>query len=173
MLGEFCRGLVGERACRANFFPYTRTVASYHRRRGALHAGNRGGFALHEALWLRVAGVSEAWMASFPHVVAVRLRFEAKVQTHWVKTLTTNSCGKVGLRFGRTGDVGFSGSLLGVRSGVVGFNVVTLSRSGPGGWALLLAVLTLQCAAKPHWWHGGQPAQTTTCWVNVRGGWLR
>ena len=66
MLGEFCRGLVGERACRANFFPYTRTVASYHRLRGALHAGNRGGFALHEALWLRVAGVSEPHVVQFP-----------------------------------------------------------------------------------------------------------
>ncbi len=32
----------------------------------------------------------------------------------------------------------------------------------------LLAVLTLQCAAKPHWWHGGQPAQATTHRANVR-----
>ncbi len=38
---------------------------------------------------------------------------------------------------------------------------------GPGCWALLLAVLTLQCAAKPHWWHGGQPAHATTHRVNV------
>ena len=37
-----------------------------------------------------------------------------------------------------------------------------------GSRALLLAVLTLQCAAKPHWWHGGQPAQATTHRVNVR-----
>ena len=70
MLGEFCCGLVGERACRANFFPYTRTVASYHRLRGALHAGNRGGFALHEALWLRVAGVSEPHVVQFPRLVS-------------------------------------------------------------------------------------------------------
>ena len=34
--------------------------------------------------------------------------------------------------------------------------------------ARLLAVLTLQCAAKPYWWHGGQPAQATTYRVNVR-----
>ena len=34
--------------------------------------------------------------------------------------------------------------------------------------AHLLAVLTLQCAAKPYWWHGGQPAQATTYRVNVR-----
>ena len=37
-----------------------------------------------------------------------------------------------------------------------------------GSRALLLAVLTLQCAAKPHWWHGGQPAQATTHRVNAR-----
>ena len=34
--------------------------------------------------------------------------------------------------------------------------------------AHLVAVLTLQCAAKPHWWHGGQPAQVATSRVNVR-----
>ena len=37
-----------------------------------------------------------------------------------------------------------------------------------GSRALLLAVLTLQCAAKTHWWHGGQPAQATTHRANVR-----
>ena len=31
-----------------------------------------------------------------------------------------------------------------------------------------MAVLTLLCAAKPHWWHGGQPAQAATYRVNVR-----
>ena len=42
----------------------------------------------------------------------------------------------------------------------------------PCAWqpAYLVAVLTLQCAAKPHWWHGGQPAQDTTYRVNVRTG---
>jgi len=39
---------------------------------------------------------------------------------------------------------------------------------GPGGWTLRLAVLTRRCAAKPYWWHGGQPAQATTSRVNVR-----
>ena len=34
--------------------------------------------------------------------------------------------------------------------------------------ALVLAVLTLQCAAKPYWWHGGQPAHASTYRVNVR-----
>ena len=37
-----------------------------------------------------------------------------------------------------------------------------------GSWAHLLAVLTLQCAAKPYWWHGGQPAQAATCRAHVR-----
>ena len=32
----------------------------------------------------------------------------------------------------------------------------------------LLAVLTLQCAATPYGWHGGQPAQATIHRVNVR-----
>ena len=39
-------------------------------------------------------------MTSFPHVAAVRSRFEAKVQTHWVKTLKTGCCGRGGLCFG-------------------------------------------------------------------------
>ena len=38
---------------------------------------------------------------------------------------------------------------------------------GPGCWALLLAVLSLRCAAKPHRRHGGQAAQATHR-VNVR-----
>lgn len=42
-------------------------------------------------------------MTSFPHVAAVRSRFEAKVQTHWVKTLTTGFYGRGGLRFGHIG----------------------------------------------------------------------
>ena len=49
-----------------------------------------------------------------------------------------------------------------------GFRRASLLRRVPGSRALLLAVLTLQCAAKPHWWHGGQPAQTATYRVNVR-----
>ena len=128
-----------------------------------------------------------------------------------------------GTVFGRKGDGGFSGPLLGACSGVVGINVTMFLRpvrgifrparpdvcasakkfalrahngqklvfdgalgkffrgnaaeeAVPGefvvpcAWqpARLLAVLTLQCAAKPYWWHGGQPAQATTSRVNVR-----
>ena len=131
--------------------------------------------------------------------------------------------GVFGAVFGRRGDGGFSGPLLGVRSGVVGFNVAMFLRAVrgicrparpdvgagtkkfalrahngqklafdgalgkyfrgpavvgsrrasllcrvPGSRAPLLAVLTRSCAAKPYWWHGGQPAQATTSRVNVR-----
>ena len=145
--------------------------------------------------------------------------------------------GFFGAVFGRSGDVGFSGPLLGASSGVGGFNVAmfprpvrdilrparpdvgvsakklaqhtkngskwvfdgalgellrgnaaggavrgeyfrglaavgprraSLLRRAPGSRAHLLAVLTLQCAAKPYGWLGGQPAQTTTYRVNMR-----
>ena len=44
----------------------------------------------------------------------------------------------------------------------------SLLRRAPGSRAHLLAPLTPQCAAKPHWWHGGQPAQAATYRVNLR-----
>ena len=50
----------------------------------------------------------------------------------------------------------------------VGSRWASLLRRVPGSRAHLLTVLTLQCAAKPYWWHGGQPAQATTYRVNVR-----
>ena len=118
--------------------------------------------------------------------------------------------GFFGAVFGRRGDAGFIGPLLGASSGVGGFNVAmfprpvrdivrpalpgvwvrarksspyvltmaqnwrlmarraSLLRRAPGSRAHLLAVLTLQCAAKPYGWLGGQPAQTTTYRVNMR-----
>ena len=51
---------------------------------------------------------------------------------------------------------------------VVGSRRASLLCRVPGSRALLLAVLTLQCAAKPYWWHGGQPARAATYRVNVR-----
>ena len=133
--------------------------------------------------------------------------------------------GVFGAVFGRKGDGGFSGPLLGACSGVVGFNVAMFLRAVrgicrparpdvgasakkfalrahngqklafdgalgkyfrgsavvgsrrasllcrvPGSRARLVAVLTLQCAAKPYWWHGGQPAQATTYRASVRTG---
>ena len=53
-------------------------------------------------------------------------------------------------------------------SAVVGSRRASLLCRVPGSRALLLAVLTLQCAAKPYWWHGGQPAQATTYRASVR-----
>ena len=41
---------------------------------------------------------------------------------------------------------------------VVGFRRASLLRRAPGSRALLLAVLTLQCAAKPTWWPMGSTA---------------
>ena len=131
--------------------------------------------------------------------------------------------GVFGAVFGRKGDGGFSGPLLGACSGVVGFNVAMFLRpvrdicrparpdvgasakkftlrahNGqklafdgalgqyfrgstvvgsrrasllcrvPGSRAPLLAVLTRSCAAKPYWWHGGQPAQAATYRASVR-----
>lgn len=51
---------------------------------------------------------------------------------------------------------------------VVGSRRASLLRRVPGSRALLLSVLTLQCAAKPYWLHGGQPAQVATCRAHVR-----
>ena len=51
---------------------------------------------------------------------------------------------------------------------VVGSRRASLLRRAPGSRAHLLAPSTPQCAAKPHWWHGGQPAQAATYRVNVR-----
>ena len=53
-------------------------------------------------------------------------------------------------------------------SAVVGSRRASLLRRAPGSRVLLLASLTRSCAAKPYWWHGGQPAQVATYRVNVR-----
>ena len=53
-------------------------------------------------------------------------------------------------------------------SAVVGSRRASLLCRVPGSRAPLLAVLTLQCAAKPYWWHGRQPAQATTYRASVR-----
>ena len=53
--------------------------------------GGGGGFALHEAFWRRVAGVSDPRVVQFPPIdggaPSVRGGVVAKVQTHWVKTV--------------------------------------------------------------------------------------
>ena len=53
-------------------------------------------------------------------------------------------------------------------SAVVGSRRASLLCRVPGSRAPLLAVLTRSCAAKPYWWHGGQPAQAATYRASVR-----
>lgn len=89
LLGEFFRGDVAGGAVlgellRANWPCVGLGCDAVHFRVAAV-----GGFAPCEALWRRVAGVSEAWMASFPPFgggeVTVCSGAAAKVQTHWAK----------------------------------------------------------------------------------------
>ena len=64
-----------------------------------------GGFALHEAFWARVIGVSEPHVVQFPPFgggeAAVRGGAAPKVQTTSVKMLITGCYGRGGLRFGQ------------------------------------------------------------------------
>ena len=89
MLGEFFRGRAAGGAVLGEFFRANRHCAGL----GSSSAPSRpavvGGFAPCEALWRRVAGVSEAWLASFPPVgggaTVTSGGVAAKVQTHWTK----------------------------------------------------------------------------------------
>ena len=67
---------------------------------GLLAAWQWGGFAPCEAFWWRVAGVSEAWMAQFPRLVAV---WPPNCRPIGRITLTTGCCGAMGLHFGGMG----------------------------------------------------------------------
>ena len=84
VLGEFFRGLSGGvgvpgefcRVCRhavsfsGTFGALVTGCARSYPLRNGLQAGVGGGFALHEALWLRVAGVSEPHVVQFPRLVS-------------------------------------------------------------------------------------------------------
>ena len=113
LLGEFCRGLSGGEGVLGEFCRACRpaTTSGPGSATGPVPAAilcgasvpphrRRWGFCSIRS-WLpacrRRVGVL---MTSFPHVAAVRSRFEAKVQTHWVKTLKTGCCGRGGLCFG-------------------------------------------------------------------------
>ena len=65
------------------------------------------GFALHEALWLRVAGVSELHVVQFPRLVVVRpphgLVSCPQCRPPRRKTPTMGCCRLGGIRFGRCG----------------------------------------------------------------------
>ena len=66
MPGEFFRGNVTGGVVLGEFFRANRCCAKPCRRCGALQVGDDGGFALHEAFWRRVAGVSDPRVVQFP-----------------------------------------------------------------------------------------------------------
>ena len=69
LLGEFFRGSVGGGAALGDFFRAYRHRGQVIQVTWRLHAGNVGGFALHEALWGRVAGVSDPHVVQIPRLV--------------------------------------------------------------------------------------------------------
>ena len=69
LLGEFFRGKVGGGAALGEFFRAYRHRGQVIQVTWHLHAGNSGGFALHEAFWLRVVGVSDAHVVQIPRLV--------------------------------------------------------------------------------------------------------
>ena len=105
VLGEFCTEAARRGSCWARF------VSPWHLPRvqlpgfrhppapqpgppapcSALDTGGGGGFALYEAFWRCVAGVSDPRVVQFPPIdggaPSVRGGAVAKVQTHWVKTV--------------------------------------------------------------------------------------
>lgn len=64
--GEFFRGSAVVGAVLGELFRANRHCARSCRRCGALQAGSGGGFALHEAVVQRVAGVSDPRVVQFP-----------------------------------------------------------------------------------------------------------
>ena len=68
MPGEFFRGRAAGGAVLGEFFVPTGAVPRTCGRCGALQVGGGGGFALHEAFWRRVAGVSNPRVVQFPPI---------------------------------------------------------------------------------------------------------
>ena len=66
MPGEFCRVCRHAVSFSGTFGALVTGCARSYPLRNGLQAGVGGGFALHEALWLRVAGVSEPHVVQFP-----------------------------------------------------------------------------------------------------------
>ena len=91
VLGEICFVVAPSVCAVAGFPPPTGAPAWPSRPCSALDTGGGGGFALHEAFWRRVAGVSDPRVVQFPPIdggaPSVRGGVVAKVQTHWVKTV--------------------------------------------------------------------------------------
>ena len=140
-LGEACSGVVGFIVLHAGAFLAL----------GTSRLGTRWGFcSIRHRLAACRRRVGSLNVAIPPRSVTASPRRAAvwcpKCRPPRQKPVKTGCCVRSGLRFGHNG----------VNLGV------------PDTVALLLAVLTLQCAAKPYWWHGGQPAQVATYRVNVR-----
>ena len=68
-LGELFRGSAGGGAVLGEFFRAYRHRGQVIQVTWRLHARNSGGFALHEAFWLRVVGVSDAHVVQIPRLV--------------------------------------------------------------------------------------------------------
>ena len=68
-LGDFSCGLNRGGAALGEFFRAYRHRGQVIQVTWYLHAGNSGGFALHEALWGRVAGVSDPHVVQIPRLV--------------------------------------------------------------------------------------------------------
>ena len=104
MPGEFCRTYRHAVSFSGTFGALVTGCARSYPLRNGLQAGVGGGFALHEALWLRVAGVSEPHVVQFPRLVAVRPRLTAvscpKCRPPRQKPAKTGCRGRGGLRFG-------------------------------------------------------------------------
>ena len=66
MLGELFRARVVGIPMLGEFFRANRHYAQVLSATRALHAGSGGGFALHEAVAQRVAGVSDPHVVQFP-----------------------------------------------------------------------------------------------------------
>ena len=68
--GEFCRTYRHAVSFSGTFGALVTGCARSYPLRNGLQAGVGGGFALHEALWLRVAGVSEPHVVQVPRLVS-------------------------------------------------------------------------------------------------------
>ena len=66
VLGELFRGDAAGGAAMGEFFRAYRHCGQVIQVTWRLHAGNVGGFALHDALWVRVVGVSEPRVVQNP-----------------------------------------------------------------------------------------------------------
>ena len=91
LLGELFRGSAAGGAVLGEFFRAYRHRGQVIQVTWRLHARNSGGFALHEALWGRVAGVSDPRVVQIPPFGGGEAPtwgdVLAKLQIHWATTV--------------------------------------------------------------------------------------